>query len=603
MTSFHHPLGCDYCDLSAPVGSNGCFNNGVCYNQSTPGGTIPYCGCTFGFAPPQCNTTVSTPICNATSAPPSCAYCDPTAPIGSQGCENGGQCYYQPLDGVPPPGLPICGCLVGFDAPQCATVTSPPLPICNASNPAEQYPSCLYCDPRLPAGEDGCFNGGSCYYETNFPGAPPTGVPVCGCPYGFAPPSCFNPAPPLRICNASDPSNPQENFPNCQYCDPALSNQPNGNNGCLDFGFCRLQALSGPGIPPNAQLPICECQLILLPPQCAQPLYPGTGNAHLVPVRWAFFTGYVIVFILAWVVIGQHFYYAVNYKLTKTNLSKLIGAVLVMVAAMVLAIDQGWNPLGQVFKFPTVYMVQSSSLLVNAYLACIAICTAINTANWIRIGLAAISPAYRGQEGWPVPSHVIVWVVVVYEVVLGIFLACWQVNENVFRIFLYLSAGTILVMLVFSVISGIFVLATIQNIDTADPKLLRKTASQLIVIGAMEAVCGGMLIALSAADFSGTTVITIFGLTSIFPFLVQAIFLCLLLIQFRIAIWQLKEVALTRHNTATFESSARATAQSYNDDGAVSATSVEDGKKIELSEDTGASSGKKDEVEVGLIEL
>ena len=120
--------------------------------------------CLFDFT-----LLVSTPICNATSAPPSCAYCDPTAPIGSQGCENGGQCYYQPLDGVPPPGLPICGCLVGFDAPQCATVTSPPLPICNASNPAEQYPSCLYCDPRLPAGEDGCFNGGSCYYETNFP--------------------------------------------------------------------------------------------------------------------------------------------------------------------------------------------------------------------------------------------------------------------------------------------------------------------------------------------------------------------------------------------------------------------------------------------------
>jgi hypothetical protein len=309
------------------------------------------------------------------------------------------------------------------------------------------------------------------------------------------------------------------------------------------------------------------------------------------------------VFILAWIVIAQHIYYAFNYKLTKTNLSKLMGSVLVMVAALTSGIYQAWNPFGQVVKYPTVYLVQNGSLLVNTYLACLTICVAINTANWIRIGLAAVSPAYRGNEGWPLPSHILVWTVVVYEVVLGIFLSVWQINQDVFRIFLYVSGATILAMLVFSLISGAFVLATIQNIDTADPKLLRKTATQLIVVGFMELIAGIMLIVLSALSFNNTTIITIFGLTSIFPFLVQAIFLVLLLVQFRIAIWQLKEVALTRHNTATFESSARATAQSYNDEGAVSAASLEDGKKIELSEDTGNTSEKKDEVEVGLIEL
>jgi hypothetical protein len=331
-------IGCDYCE----IGSNdGCSNGGVCYNQAVPFlGTIPFCGCPVGFAPPRCEQAIPVPpICNATSTPASgCVYCDPTAPAGSQGCANGGLCYYQPVPNVPPPGLPLCGCLVGFNPPQCTTV-APPLPFCNASDPTSNPPSCLYCDPRLPAGQDGCFNGGSCYYETQFPGAPPTGVPVCGCPYGFAPPSCFRAAPVLRFCNASDPTDLP---PACQFCDPNVPNQPNGNNGCVDYGFCTLQSQSGPGIPPNFQLPICLCQPGLTPPQCAVPFLTALGRPDLILGRFGFGTGYLICLVLAVIVIAQHVYYAYNYKLTRTNLSKLVGSILIFSASLCLAVDDFW---------------------------------------------------------------------------------------------------------------------------------------------------------------------------------------------------------------------------------------------------------------------
>jgi hypothetical protein len=159
-----------------------------------------------------------------------------------------------------------------------------------------------------------------------------------------------------------------------------------------------------------------------------------------------------------------------------------------------------------------------------------------------------------------------VWTVAVYSTVIAITFAVLQPSYNYFQITFYVPAGTILVLLIFSVISGTFVLVTINNIDTADPKLLRKTAAQLCVVGAAELVCAILMIIIVSLDFGAEEVTTIWGVTICFNFLVRFIFLILLLVQFRIAQWQLKEVAQTRHNTATGMSSARETAQSYNDD-------------------------------------
>ena len=127
----------------------GCENGGICSNQTVPGlGSVPVCGCPFGFSPPQCAGSFSPPpICNSRNAsdvPPGCAFCDPRT---KNGCMNGGTCYYETrLPGVPLPGLPICGCGIKFSPPSC-TFASPVLPICDPNNATHAPPSCNFCDP------------------------------------------------------------------------------------------------------------------------------------------------------------------------------------------------------------------------------------------------------------------------------------------------------------------------------------------------------------------------------------------------------------------------------------------------------------------------
>jgi len=321
---------------------------------------------------------------------------------------------------------------------------------------------------------------------------------------------------------------------------------------------------------------------------------------YLKDLQWLWVAFYAIVLVLALLVVAQHLYYAINYKLTRANTAKLVGAVLVAGSAIASICSQAINPQGFTRGYPTPYDLISYTLPINALLCFLSICVAINTANWFWIGLAAVSPIFRGKEGWGWPSHLIVWVVTVYSVILAIYLAVVQVDQLGFDTYLYVSAGTILVLLIFSLVSGIFVLVTISNIDHADPKLLRNTAVQLVVVCAFELLAGVLLIIIGAVPSSAyTSVYQIWAITSPFAIVVQCFFLIMLLVQFRIAIWQLKEVALTRHNTNTGfnSSSARHTANSYNDDGAVSGSSMVDEQQQRGQSD----SNKGGEVQLGVI--
>lgn len=386
----------------------------------------------------------------------------------------------------------------------------------------------------------------------------------------------------------------------CQFCDPNQPIAEDSRNGCQNFGQCVLQDLSGEGIPPNFQLPICDCQTGPVPPQCRVDYLTFFGRPDLIPVRWAWVVAYVLVLLLSVLVICQHVYYAYNYKLTNSNLAKFIGALLIFGCAVASICSEAINPRGFVYGYPTAYDVISYAISVNILLCFLTIAVAINTGNWLWIGLAAVTPAFRGRDSWGWPSIALVTVVAVSELVLGLYFSIQQPYYLLgTSLYLYISAGFLFAMLIFSVISGAFVLLTISEIDTADPKLLRNTAVQLVIVCFFELIAAIILvviIALPADTYSSG--IEIFGVTTILPILVQCIFLTLLLVQFRIAQWQLKEVALTRHNTMTGNqsSSARNTAHSYNDEGAVSGSSyVEDQKPLKKKE--------SEDVVEGVIEL
>lgn len=369
----------------------------------------------------------------------------------------------------------------------------------------------------------------------------------------------------------------------------------------MNIGVCELVPLSGPGIPPNQQLPLCACQTGQVPPQCAVNYLIALGGPDLIPLRWMCFSFYIIPLVLSIVVIAQHAYFASKYKLTNTNISKLIGAILVFLSAFFGLLSQGINPLGVVYGYPDASDVIGQLLLINGQFIFLTTCVAINTANWARVGLSAVSPAYRSLDGWPIFVKIGVWFIAISTTAIGIGLACATVIYPRFSEFLFLSAAIILVLTISSLISGIFVLLTIKNIETADPLLLRNTAAQLVSVCTLESILAGVIlfVAYVGVDevFAQTlTVEEIYGIGVILFTVLNALFQVLLLVQFRIAQWQLKEVALTRQNTATgFNSSARNQAASYNDE-AVSASSINEDHKV--SEKT-----KPVEVSTGVLEL
>lgn len=141
----------------------------------------------------------------------------------------------------------VCSCSAGLLPPQCDL----PVPrLCNLTD-ALDVPgvnnSCSFC--LVPSA---CAHGGKCYYVGQ---GSRTAVAVCGCPYGWAPPTCLGVAPPLRLC---DPTNPADVPPACEYC---RSGQSPGGNGCMNWGFCSLQNTTAPGAAPTSQVPACVCQV------------------------------------------------------------------------------------------------------------------------------------------------------------------------------------------------------------------------------------------------------------------------------------------------------------------------------------------------------
>jgi hypothetical protein len=131
------------------------------------------------------------------------------------------------------------------------------------------------------------------------------------------------------------------------------------------------------------------------------------------------------------------------------------------------------------------------------------------------------------------------------------------------------TGGFIIISCLFNVVSGSVVIFTIANIESADPKLLLRTALQLVFLSFFEMVAAItyiVLVALPSTIYNSGWMV--WGLTTIFPNSLLWALMILLLLQFRITVWQLKEVAIGRNVTLVSASSAsaRRTAVSYTDD-------------------------------------
>ncbi len=94
------PPACQYC---IPGTATGCGNGGLCFlvplspsSTVPPNSTLPVCGCSHAWAPPQCLLPSSpVPLCNRSdpaSRPPACEYCRPGNgfPGNDNGCDNFG---------------------------------------------------------------------------------------------------------------------------------------------------------------------------------------------------------------------------------------------------------------------------------------------------------------------------------------------------------------------------------------------------------------------------------------------------------------------------------------------------------------------------------
>lgn len=475
----------------------------------------------------------------------------------ASGCANNGTCYYQPLPGVPDPGLPICGCLFQFAGPTCR-LDAPPKPICDPNDPTAAPPTCLYCNPIT---NQGCFNGGICYYQP-IAGAPPPGVPLCGCHYGDAPPSCLNRAAPLRFCN---PANATDFPPACQFCDPF---QPTGSNGCLNYGFCSLQTFNE-SYPPNYELPICAtCQGIFIPPQCAATVFavlPGTpGNAN--DLRYIWVAIYVVIFVLALLVIAQHVYFGYFYKFILSNITKMTGAILCACASLCGLIYQATNPYGAIYGFPTASDVIQSNLATNFVLAFICTAIAMTTGNWIWIAYNATVPMSQSKDGWPWMSKALVAIVTVTIFACAIGFSSAAPTFPIGFKLIYLFSSLVIAMCLFQVISGTLIIMTIRDIESSDPKLLKRTSVQLVLLSSLELIVAVLLIVLISLPASIYTDFGIyFGLTQVLINVVLFSLLVALLVGFRIAVWQLKEVALPRPNTVGSATSQVTGAKRYGD--------------------------------------
>lgn len=152
-------------------------------------------------------------------------------------------------------------------------------------------------------------------------------------------------------------------------------------------------------------------------------------------------------------------------------------------------------------------------------------------------------------------SKVIFWVVATAELAIILFFSVYQASADTRGLFFLITAIIVGCMLLFSVVSGALVLITINNIQTADPKLLYRTAVQLLVLSVVELLCmfclgavGAVTVSVATAAFS-----TVYGVTVVLAQLAQWVIMVALILQARLYTWQLKEMA--RPRVATLDSS------------------------------------------------
>lgn len=300
-------------------------------------------------------------------------------------------------------------------------------------------------------------------------------------------------------------------------------------------------------------------------------------------LRWIWFSGFAVILVLALLVIIQHMYFGFFYKFTITNLFKLVGAFLVLLGLICVLIFVGVNPYGVVFGYPTKYDLIGSNISLTLSLFFIGSAISIATANWIWIAYNATVPMARVSDGWPWISKVLCFVVGTTLFVYGIASALLQVNtQGLVNANLYLFAALIIAMCLVAVISGALVIVTIRDIESSDPKLLKRTSIQLVTLASFEMLAAILLIVVLSLPTSVYTTFAIyFGITQAFTYCLFYLVNLSLLLGFRIAAWQLKEVALPRPNTVASNSgSSVAGSKRFGDSKAESASKGVSGQSL-----------------------
>jgi hypothetical protein len=353
-----------------------------------------------------------------------------------------------------------------------------------------------------------------------------------------------------------DPTNSTDAPPECEYCN--IDGQV-GSNGCQNQGFCKVTSVTTVGAPPNYEIALCQCQTGFVPPQCQVPFLTYFGRSDLIVYRWCFMAGEVAVAILAVLVMMQHLHYAFAHQCADHNKTKAFGALVVFMSALMGALYFGVNPGGLGFGYPSSFYVVQHSLLVYFLVEFIMVAIAINTSNWIWVGLAAASVMRRKHTSWPLLATMVTCITAVVLTTLNIFFACYQVVEDNYKVFFFVAAGFGITLCLFSCVSGAIVMVTIKSVD-ADRALLYRSASQLVLLCSGELVASVLLVVVIALPSSAyTSGLTLFGISFIFTSLVLYTLQILLLLQFRIAFWQRKEVNLSRPSVVVGDAARRRT--------------------------------------------
>jgi hypothetical protein len=81
-------------------------------------------------------------------------------------------------------------------------------------------------------------------------------------------------------------------------------------------------------------------------PQCVETYFAFYNRTDLIPLRWFYFTVFLVLTILALLVVAQHLYYAIRFKFLWNNFSKMCAAFLVAVSGLLQTIRNGDNPQG-----------------------------------------------------------------------------------------------------------------------------------------------------------------------------------------------------------------------------------------------------------------